>query len=198
MILLIADNLNTRLSYRRYLRRNGFLCMAPPPADFEAAVSSSDYSAVLFVPPFPTALHTMVPDGRLQIAVGRLAYPHAITCFEDPHSRMLLKMLSDIEGMSAPLRAGALVRVKGRFYLAGYELSLTFSERAVVEYLLCHGIVSAEELANVCFDGLYSRSCDRQKRHVAVVVSRVNSKAVTIGGRKIIEFRGGYVICQNS
>lgn len=198
MILLIADDLDARLSYRRYLRRSGFICMAPPPADFEDAVLSSDYSAVLFMPPFPPSLHTMVPDGKLQIAVGRLAYPQAITCFEDPRSKKLIEMLSDIEGIGMPLRAGSLVRIKGRFYIAGYELMLTLSERSVVEYLLSHDVVTAGKLADVCFDGLYSRFGDRQKRHVAVVVSRVNSKAVAIGGRKMIEFRGGYAICPNS
>ena len=52
MILIITESLDTRMNFRRYLRKNGILCQAPPPADFEASVASGRYSAVLFFAPF--------------------------------------------------------------------------------------------------------------------------------------------------
>lgn len=34
MTLIIADNIDDRLDFRGYLRKNGILAAAPPPSDF--------------------------------------------------------------------------------------------------------------------------------------------------------------------
>ena len=193
MILIITESLDTRMNFRRYLRKNGILCQAPPPADFEASVASGRYSAVLFFAPFFPALCAMTSSRTVRVAVGEgvSAYSAQMSCFDDLYAPELLNFLFDIEGVMLPLHAGPIVRRGGRLFYTGFELKLSPSERSAVEYLLLRGEASGEELARVCVDDPYPADAERQKRYAAAVVSRINSKAVDVGGRKIIVFGGG-------
>lgn len=194
MILIVSDSLDARLSFQRYLRKNGLLCYAPPSADLETAVTSGGYTAAVFLPPFSPALLAMTTSGTARVAAGSGANEHSreLSCFENPFSPELFDFLADIEGMGMPLRVGALMRSGGRLYIAGYELKLTPAERAAVEYLLRYGVAAWDELAKVCIYKPYPGSDDRQRQYICTVVSRVNGKAAALGGRKLIEFCCGY------
>lgn len=60
MTLIIADNIDDRLDFRGYLRKNGILAAAPPPSDFEAAVMSGKSEVIIFHLP----LQTVTRGGR--------------------------------------------------------------------------------------------------------------------------------------
>ena len=101
MILIITESLDTRMNFRRYLRKNGILCQAPPPADFEASVASGRYSAVLFFAPFFPALCAMTSSRTVRVAVGEgvSAYSAQMSCFDDLYAPELLNFLFELEGL---------------------------------------------------------------------------------------------------
>lgn len=198
MTLIIADNIDDRLDFRGYLRKNGILAAAPPPSDFETAVMSGKSEVIIFICPFRPALAAVAPPDKVCIAVGTGASSNNsyMLGFEDPFDPGLLEFLKDIEEKAVRQQVGELARRGGKLYCAGYELRLTPAERAIVDYLMLRGASDCCDLAEVCLDTVFPGSGSRERRNIAALVSRINSKATDVGGRRLIAFEGGkYVLC---
>lgn len=138
MTLIIADNIDDRLDFRGYLRKNGILAAAPPPSDFEAAVMSGKSEVIIFICPFRPSLAAVAPPDKICIAVGTGASSNNsyMLGFDDPFDPELLEFLKDIEEKAVRQRVGELVRRDGKLYCAGYELRLTPAE-ALLSIILC-------------------------------------------------------------
>ncbi len=198
MTLIIADNIDDRLDFRGYLRKNGILAAAPPPSDFEAAVMSGKSEVIIFICPFRPSLAAVAPPDKICIAVGTGASSNNsyMLGFDDPFDPELLEFLKDIEEKAVRQRVGDLVRRDGKLYCAGYELRLTPAERAIVDHLMLRGASGCCDLAAVCLDTVFPGSDSRERRNIAALVSRINSKATDVSGRRLIVFESGkYVLC---
>lgn len=133
MTLIIADNIDDRLDFRGYLRKNGILAAAPPPSDFEAAVMSGKSEVIIFICPFRPSLAAVAPPDKICIAVGTGASSNNsyMLGFDDPFDPELLEFLKDIEEKAVRQRVGELVRRDGKLYCAARRAAAILPQSAL-------------------------------------------------------------------
>lgn len=159
---------------------------------------SGKSEVIIFICPFGPSLAAVAPPDKICIAVGTGASSNNsyMLGFDDPFDPELLEFLKDIEEKAVRQRVGELVRRDGKLYCAGYELRLTPAERAIVDHLMLRGASGCCDLAAVCLDTVFPGSDSRERRNIAALVSRINSKATDVSGRRLIVFESGkYVLC---
>lgn len=198
MILLICDDIGTRMEYSRYLRRKRVLTFAPQPIDFESAIKSGKYKVILFFCPFSPVLGTIYCKDVPRIAIGACAerYSAHMNCCEDPYSPVLLSFLKDIEAYGRRRHAGDMAFRGDKVINAGYRLGLTPEEYSVVMYILCRGPSTPEDIGDACIGKLFIENPERKKHDIVTVISQINRKALDVGGRRVIRLRkGAYEFC---
>ncbi len=183
MIILYCYDIGVRQKVHNYFRDLGLTIEASPPGEFRIRSLAADVEALLIVGDTPAGYISSL-DLRLPVFnVGRYQLGNSFH-FREYTDPALLRMLSAFSSSDPFFSYNDILFGKvGAVLFLGYDMKLTPTERAMLHLLVTNSDrdVHADELRGVCIGDSYAESNTVSKH-----ISRINRKAVNIGGRKMI------------
>lgn len=183
MIIFYCYDVAERQTIHNYFRDRGLTLEAVPPAEVGIRSYAADAEAVLIVGNTPPGLILSLNPELPMFTVGRYQLGNSFH-FRDYEDPKLYEMLSAYSSDEAFFSYNEVLFGKlGKVLFLGYDLSLTPTERSILSLLVAEAerSVPAEEIIEKCIGDVHGK-----KSAVSAHISRINKKAMNIGGRRLI------------